>query len=183
MAPAGAKDMRNLAGKVLPMYTGIYESPLGPLYLVFKGDKLVNLSFTREAAAEWVKRTFRRPLPEERPLPEKHARDLANYFKGRQRAFDWELELIGTELQKQVWRALLNIPFGRTATYKEIGEQCGCRGYRAVGRAVGANPIAIVVPCHRVVGWAGLGGYSGGLNIKRFLLEIEGAFSPPQDHA
>jgi methylated-DNA-[protein]-cysteine S-methyltransferase len=168
---------------VLPMYSANYQSPLGPLYLVFRGDKLITLSFSEEGAAQWVRRMLACPLPEERPLPHRYARDLTEYFRGQRPAFDWELELIGTDFQKKVWHALLEIPYGQTATYKDIGEKCRCPGYRAIGQAVGANPIAIIVPCHRVVGGAGLGGYSGGLQIKRFLLEVEGAFDPPHDHA
>ncbi len=165
------------------MYSAVYQSPIGPLYLVFHGNKLVNLSFRQDTADHWMRRHYRCPLPAERPLPERYVRELTAYFRGEQPSFDWELELMGTEFQKKVWQALRDIPYGQLVTYKEIAARCRCRGYRAVGQAVGANPIAIVVPCHRVVGSAGVGGYSGGLNIKRFLLEIEGALHPPQDHA
>lgn len=165
------------------LYSATYQSPIGALCLIFRDGKLINLSFSREIAAEWMQSVFKEALPDERPLPAEFERDLASYFRGQRTPLDWEVELIGTEFQKRVWEALRQIPYGKTVTYKEIGEKCGCRGYRAVGRAVGANPIAIIVPCHRVVGAAGLGGFSGGLNVKRFLLELEGAFTPPLHHA
>ena len=130
-------------------------------------------------ASQWVESVFKQTLPELRALPEPLAADLHSYFRGEGKNFRCELELHGTDFQKRVWQALLEIPYGKTSTYKDIGDKCGCRGYRAVGSAVGANPIAIIVPCHRVVGVSGLGGFSGGLNIKRFLLEIEGAFPLP----
>ncbi|NLM54812.1 MAG: methylated-DNA--[protein]-cysteine S-methyltransferase [Firmicutes bacterium] len=165
------------------MYRAIYHSPIGPLHLVFQNDCLINLSFSEEMAAHWVKRLLRRTLPEQRPLPRRLEQDLDDYFQGRLRHFDWQLRLVGTPFQERVWKALLEIPHGQTATYKAVGEKCGCRGYRAIGRAVGTNPIAIIVPCHRVVGRSGLGGFSGGLHIKRFLLELEGAPIPPPPQA
>ena len=100
---------------------------------------------------------------------------LRRYACGDATALDGALDLAqGTPFQQAVWRALLEIPCGETRTYKQIAEQIGRpRAARAVGQAVGANPLPIVVPCHRVVAGNGLGGFGGGLAMKRRLLEIE----------
>ena len=100
---------------------------------------------------------------------------LNAYFAGELTDFDVEFDLTGTEFQRRVWKALLTIPYGETRSYGEIAVQIGAAGSaRAVGWANGHNPIAIVVPCHRVIGANGsLTGYGGGLNRKRTLLELE----------
>jgi methylated-DNA-[protein]-cysteine S-methyltransferase len=100
---------------------------------------------------------------------------LDAYFAGELTDFDIEVDLRGTEFQRRVWHALLTIPYGETRSYGEIAEQIGAVGAaRAVGLANGHNPIAIVVPCHRVIGASGsLTGYGGGLERKRTLLELE----------
>ena len=101
---------------------------------------------------------------------------LRRYARGDATALDGALDLAqGTPFQQAVWRALLEIPCGETRTYGQIAERIGRpRAARAVGQAVGANPLPIVVPCHRVVAGDGLGGFGGGLAMKRRLLEIEG---------
>ena len=109
------------------------------------------------------------------------ARDeIGEYFDGRRKRFDLPLELVGTPFQCQVWQALLEIPFGQTATYGAIARRCGRpRAVRAVGAAVGRNPVSIIVPCHRVLGSDGsLTGYAGGLPRKRALLSLEGLLAP-----
>lgn len=111
------------------------------------------------------------------PAPVAEAvRQLEEYFSGRRRRFDLPLRMAGTPFQRAVWAFLLTIPYGRTYTYKEVAEALGRPGAaRAVGSAVGSNPISIVVPCHRIVASGGkLGGYGGGLDVKRFLLDLEG---------
>lgn len=102
-------------------------------------------------------------------------RQLAEYFEGRRRAFDLRLEPAGTEFQRAVWGQLMAIPFGETRTYRQIATALGqSSATRAVGAANGANPIAIVIPCHRVIGSDGkLTGYAGGLDMKSRLLELE----------
>lgn len=102
-------------------------------------------------------------------------RQLAQYFAGERRAFDLPLAPRGTEFERRVWQALLAIPYGETRSYAEvaaaIGRPSACR---AVGHANGSNPIAVVIPCHRVIGSDGsLTGYGGGLPLKRFLLDLE----------
>ncbi len=111
-------------------------------------------------------------------LPNKYAAELKQYFAGKAVAFNWPIKLKGTLFQNRVWQEIIKIPYGETRTYKEIGENLATKGYQAVGRSVGANPLTIIIPCHRVVGSADLGGYHYGLMIKRFLLEIENALPP-----
>ncbi len=108
------------------------------------------------------------------------ARQLAEYFRGGRREFELELSFEGTEFQKRVWRSLLEVPFGHLASYKDIAEAVGKpKASRAVGAANGANPIAIIAPCHRVIGANGkLVGYGGGLWRKEWLLKHEGALQP-----
>jgi O-6-methylguanine DNA methyltransferase len=100
---------------------------------------------------------------------------LQEYFNGRRRNFTLELSLSGTRFRQQVWHALQTIPYGQTSSYRDIGLAIGRAGAaRAVGNANGANPIPIVIPCHRVIASDGsLGGFTGGLEIKRALLDLE----------
>lgn len=102
-------------------------------------------------------------------------KQLSEYFQGYRQRFDLPLKLNGTAFQQQVWRALLNIPYGETRTYKEIALAIGnLKAVRAVGTAIGRNPISIIAPCHRVIGASGkLVGFAGGLENKERLLKIE----------
>lgn len=104
-------------------------------------------------------------------------RQLGQYFDGTRTVFDLELAPRGSDFQKQVWLELVKVPYGETCTYLDIARRLGCPGgSRAVGRANATNPIAVVVPCHRVIGSHGsLTGYAGGLSIKERLLQLEGA--------
>jgi methylated-DNA-[protein]-cysteine S-methyltransferase len=151
-----------------------YESPIGPLTLVAGPRGLTDLNFPG-----------RLPVPEaaERSMPEV-ARQLDAYFAGELREFELPLDPKGTPLQKAVWRALLEIPYGETASYGEQAAKIDSslfetevepwRRARVVGAANGRNPISIVVPCHRVIGADGsLTGYGGGLERKRALLDLE----------
>ena len=101
---------------------------------------------------------------------------MAEFFAGKRREFDLPLAAVGTEFQRQVWDGLREIPFGETISYGELALRIGRpRALRAVGAANGANPLPIVVPCHRVIGANGkLTGFGGGLDIKRRLLTLEG---------
>jgi len=114
---------------------------------------------------------------EGQPLLLEAARQLRAYFAGALREFQLPLDMEGTDFQKRVWRQLTTIPYGETRSYRQIATAIGSpNAVRAVGAANGANPIAIVVPCHRVIGAGGkLVGYGGGLPLKRRLLELEGA--------
>lgn len=116
------------------------------------------------------------------PLIREAARQLEEYFQGRRRQFELPLGLRGTPFQERVWGALRAIPYGETRSYADIARLVGAPGAaRAVGQVNHANPLAIVVPCHRVIAADGtLGGYGGGLERKRFLIDLElrGAASP-----
>jgi methylated-DNA-[protein]-cysteine S-methyltransferase len=112
------------------------------------------------------------------PLLKNAVKQLEEYFQGKRRDFDLPLEPEGTPFQKTVWSALQKIPFGETRTYQEIAKEIGNpKAARAVGGADNRNPLMIIVPCHRVIGANGsLVGYAGGLDIKRFLLELENSY-------
>ena len=111
------------------------------------------------------------------PMMLEALRQLRLFFAGSLHAFDLPLELIGTEFQKRVWNALQNIPYGETRSYSQLAREIGApMAVRAVGAANGRNPIPIIVPCHRVIGASGkLVGFGGGLDWKRFLLDLEAA--------
>ena len=101
-------------------------------------------------------------------------RELSEFFDGQRKTFEITLDIEGTEFQKRVWEELCKIPYGKTLSYKDVAERVGTQGIRAVGTANGRNPISIIVPCHRVIATGGgLGGYAGGLPVKRFLLNLE----------
>jgi len=108
-------------------------------------------------------------------LERRVARELVEYLAGERRRFDFPIDLHGTPFEMEVWTALQNIPYGSTVTYGELATRLGRPGAaRAVGSANGRNPIPIVVPCHRVIAAGGkLGGYGGGLTLKRQLLDLE----------
>lgn len=151
----------------------VIESPLGALLAVADGDELVGLHFadrTREPDGPRVDGAFAET-----------ARQLREYFAGQRRGFDLPLAPRGSAFQLRVWQALERIPYGRTRSYGELARQLGCPGAaQAVGAANGSNPLAVVVPCHRVVGADGaLTGYAGGLERKRRLLDLEAAGTAP----
>jgi methylated-DNA-[protein]-cysteine S-methyltransferase len=153
------------------LYYSRVDSPVGTLLLAVSECGLVALEFGRgRIAAGWVESA-------ERIAPS--ARQLKEYFSGHRRRFDLPLDLRGTDFQKLCWQELLKIPYGGTRSYAEIARAIGNPlAVRAVGLANGQNPIAIIVPCHRVIGSDGsLTGYGGGLETKRRLLELEGALS------
>jgi len=150
-----------------------YKSPLGVLRLVADADELVGLYLPN---AEDV------PAAQEKSTPVLRAAavQLDEYFAGTRRDFDLPLAPRGTAFQERVWRALLAIRYGETWSYGALAKKIGRpAASRAVGAANGRNPIAIIVPCHRVIGASGdLTGYGGGLDIKRWLLAHEARFTP-----
>ncbi len=146
------------------------ESPVGPLRIVAAGGALVRLDLEDGAPAA----RFVAPRRSDDPVLAAACDQLAGWFAGERVEFELPLAPAGTPFQAAVWRALLAIPFGETRTYAEIAAQVGQGSPRAVGAANGRNPIAIVVPCHRVIGSGGaLVGYAGGLARKRGLLDHE----------
>lgn len=155
----------------------IVKSPLGDLWLQASPSALCGLRFSGADEGDLP--------PVKSALLEQVEHELHEYFQGRRRVFGVSLELEGTEFQKRVWDELLKIPFSETISYAELAKRVGsANGFRAVGAANGANPIAIIVPCHRVINTDGqLGGYGGDLWRKRWLLEHERrvAGMPPLD--
>jgi methylated-DNA-[protein]-cysteine S-methyltransferase len=147
--------------------TTLIDSPVGELTLASDGDALTLLHFGRTAAGTG---------PEDAVLLRART-ELEEFFAGDRRAFDVPVRPLGTPFQEAVWTALLDIPYGETEGYGALAERLGRRGAaRAVGLANGRNPVAIMVPCHRVVGASGaLTGYGGGLERKRWLLAHEAA--------
>lgn len=165
------------------MNISYYQSPLGVLEFSFHRNQLVHISFDKKEAQKWRGRYLPKEAEHLMDLPPQYVTDLDNYFQGKPVAFNWPLSLIGTPFQIRVWNEIRMIPYGKVSTYKKIAGALNSRAYRAVGQAAGANPIPILVPCHRVLGTHGLGGYSAGLNIKRLLLELEGAKLSPTHYA
>ena len=146
----------------------IHDSPVGPLTLLSDGDRLVGLHFEGFDIPSGARQIADEVLGAA-------ARQLDAYFVGRLRAFDLPLSPAGTSFQRRVWEALCDIPFGETRSYGQLAKAIGKpSAMRAVGAANGRNPIAIVVPCHRVIGADGsLTGFGGGLERKKFLLNLE----------
>jgi methylated-DNA-[protein]-cysteine S-methyltransferase len=146
----------------------LFDSPLGPLTLRASGAGVLSVSFGGEAQAA---NPSRQSLAHLQQL----AGELAAYFAGTLASFTAPLDLRGTDFQLSVWRALLAVPIGRTCSYMDIARGIGnVAAVRAVGMANGANPVAIVVPCHRVIGASGkLVGYGGELWRKQWLLDHE----------
>lgn len=147
-------------------------SPVGPLFLAASTKGLVRLEF--EARVQKLNPDATQ-LRESKPALAPYVRELNDYFAGERREFSLPLDLRGTEFQLACWRALLKIPYGETRSYRDIAQAIGHpQAYRAVGMSNNRNPMAIVVPCHRVIASSGsLCGYGGGLDIKRKLLELE----------
>lgn len=152
-----------------------YASPLGRLLLAACGNALTGVWFDGQPHLPDITAW---PSAPEHPVLLEAQTQLGDYFAGRRTHFDLPLDLrSGTEFQQQVWRALLQIPSGTTCSYGALSAAIGKPGaVRAVGGAIGRNPLGIVVPCHRVIGANGaLTGYTGGLDHKVALLQLEGA--------
>ena len=144
-----------------------YDTDIGKIKISEKNGKIIGIGFSDckkeseiEKETDYINNTYI---------------ELKEYLYGKRKNFDIEIEMIGTEFQKKVWKELLNIPYGETRSYKDIAIAIGNeKSCRAVGNANNKNPIAIIVPCHRVVGSNGsMIGYAGGIDIKEKLLKIE----------
>jgi methylated-DNA-[protein]-cysteine S-methyltransferase len=189
-APRGALDLDMLRTRlaqraadedVLDVAIGTLDSPLGRLTVLVTPRGLARLSYPGEGTDEQLHEVAERISPRILVAPERTdsvRRQLDDYFAGRRRSFevpiDWRLV---RGFAGDVLRATARIPFGGVSSYRDVAAEAGSpRAYRAAGNALGSNPIPIVVPCHRVLhAGGGLGGYTGGLDRKRYLLQLEGA--------
>jgi methylated-DNA-[protein]-cysteine S-methyltransferase len=154
------------------IYTTTMDSPLGPICIAGTDQGLTRVDFQHGIRPV-------EPLPgwQENPgVLAEAVRQLQEYFQGVRQTFSLSLAPIGTPFQQQVWHALQLIPFGSTRTYQDLAQRIGKpKGARAVGSANGCNPIAIIIPCHRVVSSDGIGGYGSlGVEYKQRLLSLEG---------
>jgi len=151
------------------------DSPVGRLKLVARGEKLAAVLWERERPGRVRLGAMREAA--DHPALQAARRQLTEYFAGQRHHFDLALDFAGTAFQKQVWHALLTIPYGQTRSYREIAAQIGKPdAVRAVGAANGRNPLSIVAPCHRVIATSGkLTGFAGGLENKAWLLALENA--------
>jgi methylated-DNA-[protein]-cysteine S-methyltransferase len=162
------------------------QSPLGDMLLAATNQGLAGAWFTdqrhRPEALDFKNLPHAWPVQDGHPVLRDAARQLAEFFSGKRKAFDLRLDINGgTLFQQSVWRALLKIPYGKTTSYGSIGRQIdNPAAVRAVGSAVGRNPLSLIVPCHRVLGGDGsLTGYAGGLHRKTALLQLESPTTPP----
>jgi len=149
------------------------ESPIGTLKLVASDKGLVAILWEKDSPRRV--RLSELVANEQHPVLVETERQLEEYFAGKRKTFSVALDLRGTRFQKDVWEALLAIPFGETRSYGQLARQLGNpRATRAVGAANGRNPVSIIVPCHRVIGSSGkLTGFAGGLEAKAHLLRLE----------
>lgn len=147
------------------MKTAIYHSSFGNMELSYEEDGVISLQMAKEGT--------KGEAPEGLALMV--FRELDEYFQGRRKTFDFPCRTHGTAFQEKVWAALREIPYGETRSYRDIAEAIGHpKAYRAVGMASNANPLFIIIPCHRVIGADGsLTGYGGGLPMKKALLMLE----------
>ena len=165
------------------VFTATYNSPVGPIVIESDGEALTGLRFGDSGIGKAL-----HPMPTQATsslhIFAEAIRWLDDYFAGRQTenavmgaktGGRITVQPKGTLFQQRVWQVLLTIPYGKTVSYGEIARMVGCKSSQAVGQAVGANPIALITPCHRVIAAHGqLGGYAYGIEIKKKLLELEG---------
>lgn len=152
-----------------PLYQAQFRSPLGRINVTASNEAITSVLFVEDDSAT--------PLNPSSPLVEECARQLEAYFSGSLTQFDLPLAPAGTAFQQWVWEMLEQVPYGRTAAYGELAQRLGDANLtRAVGTANGSNPIAVIIPCHRIIGADGtLTGYAGGLWRKQWLLRHESA--------
>ncbi len=151
--------------------TALYSTVLGLIAVCYTESGITGVHFMRNGIQPHTS--------EKSVLADTAIRQINEYLEGKRYTFDLPLQLEGTEFQKKVWNELLKIPYGETASYKAIAERiCQPKAARAVGMANNKNKIAIIIPCHRVIGSTGaLTGYAAGLDIKRTLLQLEARYS------
>jgi methylated-DNA-[protein]-cysteine S-methyltransferase len=169
----------SLPEKRSPVYYAGMDGPIGDLWMAVTDKGLMRVSFSQDETS-FITEVHERTRTEVLPSSEKLAgivAELKEYFSGARSRFDFAIDLsLVTPFQRRVLQAAANIPMGQVITYGELAGRIGQpQASRAVGQALGRNPVPVVIPCHRIVGGSGgIGGYTGGLHIKRKLLEIEG---------
>ncbi|ROS31296.1 methylated-DNA--[protein]-cysteine S-methyltransferase [Cellulomonas sp. PhB150] len=173
MTTMTADTLHDLAGPAGVVTHTVVPSPVGPVTLVAT-DGVLSKLLLPELDGSPARGAFGTPADDGFEEP---ARQLAEYFAGIRTSFDLPLHLVGSAFQRRVWEGLMRIPYGETRSYGQLAVDVGLdprTASRAVGAANGRNPLAIVVPCHRVIGADGsLTGYAGGIERKRFLLDLE----------
>ena len=154
-------------------YTYLKTEMLGELLLVATSSHLVGVYFANQHNGPKISAAWKKDPAH--PILKQAARELNEYLAGRRTDFSVPLAFDGTEFQREIWKQIARIPFGKTISYTELAQRVGApKATRAAGTATGRNPLGVIIPCHRVVGKdGGLGGYAGGLDRKKSLLNIE----------
>ena len=155
------------------LYT-TFTTPLGTVFVATDGTCITDMRFKGQRYFEAVPKGWKKG---DHKLFPKAKKQVLEYFAGRRKKFDLPLAPVGTEFQKGVWGIVQKIPYGELATYADVARKTGNKkAVRAVGTAIGRNPLCVVVPCHRVVSSSGtLAGYAGGLKRKQHMLALEGS--------
>ena len=164
----------------MKVYTAGFEAPFGKIYAASTERELIKLSFRREEFLSWLDKRGFLVEPHENELLIGLKEELKHYFAGKLRRFKTPYRLLVSEFDRRVLDVVAKIPYGETLSYREVALRAGFpRAFRAAGGALGRNPLPIIVPCHRVIrSDGGLGGFGGGIEIKKYLLELEGALPP-----
>lgn len=168
-------------GNITMIYCTSFDSKIGLIYVASTDRGVCKISVPRQTKRDflrWLRENFDENEVVDNKSHNKEVIDqLTRYFNGKLAKFGVSVDLIGTPFQIRVWKELLRIPYGTTISYKQLARRIGTsKGFQAVGRANAANPIPIIVPCHRVIGTDGsLIGYASGIKTKEFLLKLEGA--------
>jgi methylated-DNA-[protein]-cysteine S-methyltransferase len=163
------------------VYCTSFDSKIGLIYIASSENGVCKISLPRESKKDflaWLHKNFSDGEVRENKSRNKEViEQLTRYFNGRLAKFSCDIDLIGTPFQKRIWRELSKIAYGSTITYKQLAKRVGTsKGFQAVGRANAANPVPIIIPCHRVLGTDGsFVGYGAGIKTKEFLLKLEGA--------
>lgn len=138
----------------------------------YKKDKLI-FEIGYNEKIESIKIVEKEKLGEKSPLTDLSFKEISKFLDGKLEKFSFEINPKGTNFQKKVWKEIEKIPYGKTLTYKEIGDKINSKAYQAIGSACGKNPILFRIPCHRVLGKNNLGGFAYGLSFKKRLLQME----------
>ena len=138
----------------------------------YKKDKLIfEIGYNKKI--ESIKIVEKEKTGEKSPLTDLAFKEISKFLDGKLEKFSFEINPKGTNFQKKVWKEIEKIPYGKTITYKDLGDKINSKAYQAIGSACGKNPILFRIPCHRVLGKNNLGGFSYGLSLKKKLLEME----------